>query len=256
MMQRFPIKRTAEGSALINVGCGYVTHPEWNNLDFSTYARLAHRPLFSAMLRRLRILSNDRYEHLCEIDRDVILWDLRRGIPFPDRTFDAVYHSHFLEHIPREAAAGFLAECHRVLKPGGTLRIAVPDLHRILTSYVASIDRIAAGDESGWKEYDETLNELFDQMVRKTPFAMAQQPRVVQWIERAVRGSAHRAGETHQWMYDQYSLGRLLQSTGYHDVQRQSAHSSRIRRWVEFHLDADAGETVRKPDSVFIEAVA
>lgn len=36
--------------------------------------------------------------------------------------------SHVLEHFPKEQARLFLAECYRILRPGGELHIAVPDM--------------------------------------------------------------------------------------------------------------------------------
>jgi SAM-dependent methyltransferase len=52
-----------------------------------------------------------------------VFYDGRR-LPFPDQQFDAVLCSQVLEHVftPDE----FLAEIHRVLRPGGTLLLAVP----------------------------------------------------------------------------------------------------------------------------------
>jgi predicted SAM-dependent methyltransferase len=52
--------------------------------------------------------------------------DLRR---FPDGTFTTLYSSHVLEHLDYkgELPAG-LREWHRVLAPGGTLYVSVPDL--------------------------------------------------------------------------------------------------------------------------------
>ena len=44
---------------------------------------------------------------------------------FPEKTFDAMLHSHALEHVPDPK--GYLAEFYRLLKPGGWLFIEVPN---------------------------------------------------------------------------------------------------------------------------------
>lgn len=46
------------------------------------------------------------------------------ALPFPASTFDIVVHSDTLEHVPNPIHA--LAECRRVLKPGGALCYTVP----------------------------------------------------------------------------------------------------------------------------------
>ena len=44
-----------------------------------------------------------------------------------DDSVDLIYASHVLEHFPRAATLDVLREWRRVLRPGGTLRLAVPD---------------------------------------------------------------------------------------------------------------------------------
>lgn len=53
--------------------------------------------------------------------------DLTRPIPLPDGCVDRIHTEDFLEHIPQAAIETLLAECHRLLKPGGMMRIGVPD---------------------------------------------------------------------------------------------------------------------------------
>jgi predicted SAM-dependent methyltransferase len=62
-------------------------------------------------------------------------WDLSRGNPFPDDSVAAVFHEHLMEHLPLPAAIPFLRECRRVLRPGGVLRVGVPDFGRYARDY-------------------------------------------------------------------------------------------------------------------------
>lgn len=63
------------------------------------------------------------------------------------------------------------------------------------------------------------------------------------------------AGEVHQWMYDRYSLARLLRSVGFEEVVLQSAETSQIPNWQRFHLDTTPEGNPIKPDMFFMEAV-
>ena len=67
-------------------------------------------------------------------------------------------------------------------------------------------------------------------------------------------GSFQLCGEIHQWMYDKYSLGKLLEDAGYKQIKVQSAITSYINSWNNYSLDIISDGTVRKPDSLFIEA--
>jgi predicted SAM-dependent methyltransferase len=64
-----------------------------------------------------------------------LAWNLAHGLPFHDGSAEAIFHEHLLEHLTLEAAAKLLEESHRVLCPGGVMRIAVPDAGRYLVSY-------------------------------------------------------------------------------------------------------------------------
>ena len=46
------------------------------------------------------------------------------------------YSSHTLEHFTREEGQFIIFEAFRVLKPGGTIRIVVPDLRRFVDRYL------------------------------------------------------------------------------------------------------------------------
>ncbi|MGI9517233.1 MAG: class I SAM-dependent methyltransferase [Pirellulaceae bacterium] len=120
----------------LNVGCGANFHEGWCNID------------------------------LVASDPRVLQYDIRRGLPFDDNSFDVVYHSHVLEHLTPQQGRDLLAECHRVLKPEGILRIVVPDLERIAQLYLEMLQKAWMGDPRAAENYQWMKLELLDQMVR------------------------------------------------------------------------------------------
>ena len=83
-------------------------------------------------------------------------------IPLEDESLDDVWACHFLEHLSYEAALAFLAECYRVLVPGGKLSIVVPDTREIMQRWLAgTIDAVEFGDK-WWPIADlNAVNALF-----------------------------------------------------------------------------------------------
>lgn len=122
----------------LNLGCGSHFDNRWVNVDFS------------------------------DTGPGVIVYDLRKGIPFTDASFDVVYHSHVLEHFSRTAGKQFLKECYRVLKPNGVIRVAVPDLRAIIKCYMDVLENLErnADDEYLHACYEWIMLELYDQTVR------------------------------------------------------------------------------------------
>jgi predicted SAM-dependent methyltransferase len=117
----------------LNLACGatFVDSPEWLNLDFT--------PLGAAVQQA----------------------DLLGPLPAASASLDVVYSSHFIEHVPRHRVAPLLRECHRVLKPGGLLRLVVPDLLEMCTRYVQA--RQAGAHDVA----DRLVLEMLDQCVRR-----------------------------------------------------------------------------------------
>ncbi len=62
-------------------------------------------------------------------DREV---NIERRLPFPDESVRFLFAEHLIEHVPFSSGLFFLAECRRVLEPGGVLRLCFPDVTRFL----------------------------------------------------------------------------------------------------------------------------
>jgi hypothetical protein len=94
-------------------------------------------------------------------------WKASAGIPAPSQSVDMVYHSHLLEHMDQEEGEDLIKECFRVLKPGGILRVVVPDLERICRDYLSTLKEVDQETEYADLNAHWMRLELFDQMTRK-----------------------------------------------------------------------------------------
>jgi predicted SAM-dependent methyltransferase len=99
------LPQNPDGKVFIHLGCGDIASPEFVNVD----ARPA-----------------PHVHYVCDVtDLSV----------FTDNSADLVYACHVLEHVPHRALKGTLWEWKRVLKPGGVLRLSVPDFDKIVHIY-------------------------------------------------------------------------------------------------------------------------
>ncbi len=259
---------------MLNFGCGARTHEDWVNIDCSLKLRLSKVPFLGRVIR---------------CPAGIVIHDLRKGIPSPDETADVVYASHVLEHLERAHARFLLREMYRVLKPGGTVRVVVPDLETAVRKYLDALETVRDGseDQADLDRYEWATILLLDQMVRTTAGGeMArwlrenQKSVVVDSLEGTLkeiaesvspgcgrRGLKQRlvalfrptnpnsSGELHRWMYDEWSLRRLLQSSGFSEVEKMSHLESRIEGWPTFFLDNNVDSTPHQPGSVWMEGI-
>lgn len=264
----------------LNVGCGSRYHKDWTNIDMHSK------------------------------DPNVISADLTKGFPFPDQSFDFVYHSHVLEHIPKQHVDFFIGECYRVLKKGGILRVVVPDLEFLVSSYLRQLHQATEQPNNDQElGYDWSVINLLDQMIRektggetlrfyenhtnyltdiptegsdglaaeRNNAKMGFSQQLKRFLSKSRRnqrdlimnkligmllpkrykeyyqlGVFRKQGEIHQWMYDRFSLSRLLQQHQLTDVSVFSADKSLLTNWEPEGLDIEKGN-IYKPNSLFVE---
>ena len=147
-----PIKiiRNPEGRANLHIwrtGQSYARQKsavylkEWTNLYFSVLPQPRSEPVYYG--------------------------DVRKGLPFSDGTFDAVFALHIIEHLTPDEGKNFAAEIYRVLKPGGHVRISTPDMENICREYIFRLETCLAEPSAGnTMKYDWIMLELLDQWVR------------------------------------------------------------------------------------------
>jgi SAM-dependent methyltransferase len=61
--------------------------------------------------------------------------DIRRGLPLSDGSVDYIVSHHALPDLGLYDQVPALRELHRVLRPGGVLRLSLPDLDRAIAAY-------------------------------------------------------------------------------------------------------------------------
>jgi len=139
----------------LSIGCGPVNFgDDWIHVDGGDYPHLDSKD----------IVNLEKYE---------------------DDTFEVVYASHVLEYFDREEVLVVLKEWSRILKPGGKLRLAVPDFTEMVKLYL----------EEGYK-----LESFLGPLYGKMPMG----------------------DETiyHKTTYDFWSLEEVLLSVGFTNVDR------------------------------------
>jgi predicted SAM-dependent methyltransferase len=176
----------------INIGNGPFKHEGWLNVDCSI-----------------------------SLKKDVVACDLRRKWPLSSGSAKYIFSEHVFEHFGYPDEIGhILEECYRVLKPGGVLRVIVPNAERYLRAY-ADDDKAFVREVGG--EFASKLS-VVNVMMRENGF--------------------------HKYAYDYSELEHVLKSAGFKNVTRSSLNGSLNRE-----LNLDFVDDQRELVSLYAEAV-
>lgn len=200
----------------LNLGCGGRYVPGWVNVDYAIGARIARTPVVGRLVSGTGLFG-------VKWDARICLHDLRRRLPWNDGDASVAYASHTLEHLSRSDGVRLLEECHRVLRPGGIVRILVPDLDAVVRSYQAG--RLPAD------EFVEALGVLYEHSpnpIKNRLYPFIQFP--------------------HKCMYNTRRLLEILEQTGF-----------RARSCAGFESAIDAIDSIeiadRTIDAVIVEGI-
>ena len=165
--------KSRKGSVKLNLGCGTDYKKGWINID------------------------NNSDNNIEKLDLN---WDLTKPLPFKDNSVDFIFNEHFIEHLTVEEGQAAVKDMMRVLKPGGVIRIATPDLEVTVDKYLHTpIDK------------DPTLKTFG-----------------LEWIEtRAERINVVFRRWGHKWLYDWEELERRLKEAGCTKIKRCALGKSR-----------------------------
>ena len=146
-----------------------------------------------------------------------IFWDLKRGLPFPDKSMHKIYSSHVFEHFTYKQGQELFGECHRVLVSGGIFSICVPNARLYFEAYLNDSDLSEENCLGHRPGYNNTSKIDYVNYV------------------------AYMDGE-HKYMFDEDNIVVILRNVGFRNV--------RIRAF-----DPDIDLEQRRFQSIYAEAV-
>lgn len=148
---------------------------------------------------------------------EIIPIDATQPLPFADDSFAYVFAEHMIEHIDYSDGRNLMREIHRVLRPGGVIRIATPDLARCASLVVGPLDATA-------QAYVDWSNQTFGEHVNNRPSFVFN--RLVRWWG-------------HRFIYDQPTLVELMAGAGCVAIEAQQVGQSRhpMLQGIEHHGD-------------------
>lgn len=178
----------------LHIGCGAIYKEGWINID------------------------NNSDKNIKKID---LVWDLRKKLPFPGNSVDFIYSEHFIEHLTYQQGQELLKNLFNIIKKKGVLRIACPDLKKIINGYYYNNWR-----EQSWvKDFNfswiKSRCEMVNICVNKN-----------QW--------------GHQYVYDEEDLKRALRDVGFKKIKKEKFKNSKYPELKNLET---------RKDSLIIEAI-
>lgn len=165
----------------LHIGCGPFVMEGWLNVDINSY-----RP-------------------------DIRYLDAGKPYPFPNHSFGYIYSEHLFEHLSIEEQTVMLQECYRILKQGGRMRMAMPNLHFLMELY-------RHPDKECNRRYLTWSYHLFG-MKQKVPEVTEKN-----YSTYVINNFFHLWG--HQFIHTPESLKELAEGIGFHGIRPYSIGKS------------------------------
>jgi methyltransferase family protein len=209
----------------LHLGSGPRAVPGWENVDKSLTPTLTRQPAVKLIMRRLGLINDLQAQSVWP--PEVKRMNVSNRWPWNDGSAVAVFSSHMVEHLEADEVRHFLVESFRVLRSGGVIRLALPDLRLAVEKYLRDKQ---AGDEHAADDFVTYLYlrpEVHGSLLYRTLVRLLHRP--------------------HLWMYDVDSLSLRLRDVGFVDVTPRQYQKGSCPD-VEL-LDS------RPEDSFFLEAI-
>ncbi|MCC7274418.1 MAG: methyltransferase domain-containing protein [Alphaproteobacteria bacterium] len=198
----------------LHCGCGTTLHRGWLNTDVCVLR--GANGLRTDIGCLVRVTGRWFYQH-----------DLSQPLPIPDGKMPRIFAEHLVEHLERRQAVAWMTEMHRMLAPGGILRLSTPDLALYMNGY-------ADPGQAFFRRHRDTMRQMKSTVMGNSRAWMVNQL-FRYW--------------GHEWIYDQEEIVALAESAGF--------PGDAVRR-VAFREGADAemaalDKEIRRDESIYVE---
>jgi SAM-dependent methyltransferase len=185
----------SDNDICLNIGCWTSVGDGWLNVDASIYVKLSKIPLVGSL-----ILAGMKAP---QFPASIQCGDLVKGLQIPVNSCQLIFASHVLEHLTLSDFNIALKNLYLYLKPGGIIRIIVPDLESYVKDY---LEQRADPQKAAQAAYQLMNNSYLGNQASRRSFY-------------------HRfreifANSRHQWMWDEPSLTEALKQQGLKDIRR------------------------------------
>lgn len=168
----------------IHIGCEFKIGKGWKNYDVTYVAIFEKIPIIGNLIK----INSKKYP------KEVIYGDIAKSILCNENEADNIFCCHTLEHMPLENMVDALKNIYKMLKPGGTFRLIVPNLRTRAEHYIKNqnadyfLETIGMGQKKNNKKILDKLRNLF-------------------------------GNSSHKWMYDEKSITKYLIDSGFKNIR-------------------------------------
>jgi SAM-dependent methyltransferase len=272
---------------LLNFGCGATFHEDWDNIDLVSFA-----PAVRAHDIRKNLPYVDEYFDACYSSHTIEHMKKHEAISVIDECYRILKPQGIIRIVVPDLESQVRAYLNVLDRVTAGDKSAAADYDWMIIEVLDQLIRSTSGGEMGSYLTNPQLTAPDKDFIRNRIGATAQSywqtespqskslaqkisSKKLSWFVERARNSLlellvtivggndakqslreglfRNSGEIHRWMYDRYSLQRLLEHSGFVNIQVCHANESAIPNFNKYNLDLLEGR-VRKPDSLFMEA--
>ena len=216
--------------------------PQGKSLPYAHRDSKINEYLLSNITRKLHLgagpnilegwLNTDIAPH----DSAAVALDATATLPFDDATFDFAFGEHMIEHLTLQQGLNFLKELFRVMRPGGAIRLATPNLMKIMALFSAEPADVQ-------KQYVEWTTRTFIGQIEGYNPTLVLNNMFYNW--------------GHRFIYNQATLSAVLRSVGFTDLTLHAAGQSQRRDFIgaDKHGEANGAPAMAAYETMAIEAI-